>query len=116
MSKRRDSEDRRQQQLRRIGTNTPLCLGCGESDPLTFEKHHIAGRRHHEDLATICANCHRKLSHRQLDHAISAASTPKVQRQDIGHYLHGLADLLEMVAATLRRFASSLLGNERKSK
>jgi len=77
MAKKFDAEDRRQQQLRRLGTQNPICVGCGELDPAVLELHHIAGRKHSEDLSIVCANCHRKLSDKQRDHVPPGPTPPK---------------------------------------
>jgi hypothetical protein len=110
MTKPMDEEDRRQQRLRRLGTRTPCCVGCGETNPVVFEQHHIAGRKHSDDTATLCLNCHRKLSDKQRDHVPSGANEPTGPRATIVHYLLGLADLLALVVEALRRFGTWLMG------
>jgi len=110
MTKRIDAEDRRQQQLRRLGTQNPRCVICGEADPGVLEKHHIAGRKYHDDQAIVCANCHRKLSDKQRDHAPPGAVEPEGFLATIGHYLLGLADFLAKVVETLREFGAWLIG------
>jgi len=110
MAKQLDAEDRKQQQLRHLGTQKPICRTCGESHPATFERHHIAGRKHDDDEALVCANCHRKLSDKQRDHAPRGLNEPVGQTGKIGHYLLGLADLFEMIVEALRRFGAWLIG------
>jgi hypothetical protein len=110
MTKRNDAEDRKQQQLRRLGTQNPCCVACGESDPVVLELHHIAGRKHSEDLSIVCANCHRKLSDKQCDRTTPRPSDAVGQLGNIGHYLTGLADLLAMIVDALRRFGQWLIG------
>lgn len=110
MTKRLDAEDRKQQQLRRLGTQNPQCVHCGESDPAVLELHHIAGRKHHDDLAIVCANCHRKLSDKQRDDVPPVSPEPKGPLAKIGHYLLGLANFLAKVVATLREFGAWLIG------
>jgi hypothetical protein len=110
MTKRRDGEDRRQQRLRRLGTQTPCCETCGETDPAVLEQHHIAGRKYSDDTATVCLNCHRKLSDKQRDHVLPAREEPAGPLAGIGHYLLGLADLLAMVVETLRKYGAWLIG------
>jgi hypothetical protein len=109
MRRRMDEEDRRQQRLRRLGTQNPICVPCGETHPAVFEKHHLAGRKHHDDQALVCANCHRKLTDKQRDHVPSARAQPNRQSARIGHYLLGLADLLAMIVNTLRKFGAQLI-------
>lgn len=110
MTKRIDAEDRKQQQLRRLGTQFPQCVVCGERDPRVLEKHHIAGRRHSEELSIVCANCHRKLSSEQRDRVGYGATEVVGPLGNIGQYLLGLAALLEMIVAALRRFGAWLIG------
>jgi superfamily I DNA/RNA helicase len=114
MTERADAEDRRQQRLRRLGTQNPNCVACGESDPAVLELHHIAGRKHHVDLSILCANCHRKASDRQRNRIEGVeASDRRLDR--IGYYLLGLADLLEMVAGTFRSFGAWLIAHSGRS-
>jgi hypothetical protein len=114
MTKRRDAEDRRQQQLRRLGTQHPCCTTCAESDPVTLERHHIAGRKNHDDEAIVCANCHRKLSNKQRSHAPTASAEPAGKLGRIGHYLLGLADLFAMIVETLRKFGAWLIAESQR--
>jgi hypothetical protein len=110
MTKPRDAEDRRQQQLRRLGTQSPVCVSCGESDPAVLELHHIAGRKHSDNVSIVCANCHRKLSDQQRDHVAAGAAEAEGLLAKIGHYLLGLADLLALAVKALREFGAWLIG------
>ena len=110
MTKPLDEEDRKQQRLRRLGTRTPCCLGCGETHPAVLEQHHIAGRKYSDDTATACLNCHRKLSDKQRDHVPPGSSERTGPLAGIGHYLLGLADFLAMIVETLREFGAWLIG------
>jgi len=109
MTRRMDEEDRRQQRLRRLGTQNPVCVTCGESHPAVFENHHIAGRKYHDDQALVCVNCHRKLTDKQRDHSPQGPTPVASQSARMGHYLLGLADLLAMVVHALRRFGALLI-------
>jgi hypothetical protein len=115
MTQRVDEEDRRQQKLRRFGTQDPCCVVCGERDPAVLELHHIAGRKHHDDRSIVCANCHRKLSSQQRNHVPPGTQATGGQLRGIGHYLLGLADLLAMVVEALRRFGAWLIGDSPRS-
>lgn len=109
MTRKQDAEDRKQRRLHRLGTQAPSCACCSETNPAVFEDHHIAGRKHHDDTALICANCHRKLSDQQRDHVPQRRIKPAGPKSVIGHYLLGLADLLAMVVETLRQFGNWLI-------
>ncbi len=63
-----DFEDRLERRYRKLDTRNPACVCCGHNDPFALELHHIAGCKHHDDLAIVCRNCHRRLSDNQLDH------------------------------------------------
>jgi hypothetical protein len=114
MTKRKDAEDRKQQRLRRLGTQNPSCAACGESEPAVLELHHIAGQEHHDDVAIVCANDHRKLSDKQRDHGSRESTQPKSDFASMGHYLLGLADLLAMVVETLRKFGAQLIARSKR--
>ncbi len=104
-----DHEDRLEQQYRRLGTRNPSCVVCGESNPFCLELHHIGREKHHDDVSIVCRNCHRKLTEEQKGHIPPNASEPTGQLATIGHYLHGLCDLLAMILETLRNFAEWLI-------
>ena len=110
-----DHDDRLEKQYRRLGTRNPVCITCPESDPFCLELHHIAGRKHHEDLVIICRNCHRKLTEKQRGHVPAETIESRGPMETIGHYLLGLADLLAMVAKTLREFGAMLLEQARNA-
>src|ERR1700690_1531732 len=81
---------RRQNALERLGTNNPVCLACGEGDPIVQEKHHFAGRAFDEMTGSFCRNCHRKLSDRQKDEPGEIYEQPH-PLEVIAHWLWGLA-------------------------
>jgi hypothetical protein len=114
MTKEMDEEDRRQQRLRRLGTQDPICVACGESDPAVLELHHIAGRKYDDDVSIVCANCHRKLSDKQRDHVPLGRTQSDGQSARIGHYLLGLAALLVLIVETLRKFGTRLIAESKR--
>lgn len=109
MTTKRNAEVRKQQKLRKLGTQNPICVGCGESDPLVLEQHHIAGRKHSDDLAIVCANCHRKLSDQQRDHVPPGSEKAEGLLAKVGHFILGLADLFALAIETLREFGRLLI-------
>jgi hypothetical protein len=115
MTKRLDAEDRRQQRLRRLRSRYPICVATGESDSAVLDLHHIAGRKHHGDVAIVSANAHRKLSDQQRDHVPAESTPPKGELAKMGLYLLGLGDLFAMIAETLRRFGASMIRESREA-
>ncbi len=105
----KDDHDRLEQRYRRLGTRDPACVCCGERYPFCLELHHLAGRKHHEDLSIVCRNCHRKLSDRQRGYPAAWLEAPSGDRTILGFYLLGLCDLLSLIIDTLRRFGKRLL-------
>jgi len=101
-------EARIEKAKRRLGTRNPSCVACGERDPRCMELHHVAGRKHHDDTAIVCKNCHRKLSDQQLDHPSDEAGRNPLLAT-IGHYLMGLADLFRLLAESLIEFGKWLI-------
>jgi hypothetical protein len=109
-----DFDDRFEQQYRRLGTRTPVCICCGETDPFCLELHHLAGRQHHEDVVIVCRNCHRKLTNQQHDHTLPGVTGGAGSLADEGRYLLGLADLYARLVPTLRKFAEHLIAASKR--
>jgi hypothetical protein len=101
-----DNATAEQRRRARLGSDSPACAVCGEADTRVLELHHLAGRANDEVLATVCRNCHRKLSDPAAN-VRTPADPPAMERA--GRLLHGLAALLELLAATLRTYAAELL-------
>ena len=115
MSKRNnDRERRKQQRLERLGTNNPRCPGCGETRWYCFDAHHIAGRRYDDTIVSLCLNCHAEQSEFQKDHPATISSPPDPLER-IGHFLLGVADLLETLIRKLREFGHQLIEEARKA-
>jgi len=102
-------EKRRQHALERLGTNTPRCTECGETDWRCLEGHHIAARDF-DDGATVilCRNCHRKLSDHQKDHPEPTSSPPNLF-DCAGHFLLGLYDLFISLAEKCLEYGLALI-------
>lgn len=81
---------------------------------MCIDKHHIAGKKHHDDVALTCLNCHRKLSDKQRDYPSIWLEEPKDDLVRLGFYLLGLSDLLSILIGTLRAYAEKLLASEPK--
>jgi len=105
-------EKRRQKYFERLGTSTPRCSGCGETDPRVFEAHHIAGRRYDSVTTPLCVNCHRKVTDDQHDHPDRNKGGDRFLEQ-VGHFLLGLADLLRLAIERLVAFGEALIERAR---
>ena len=103
-----DATARLELRYHKLGTRDPACVCCGHDDPFALELHHIAGRKHHDDLAIVCRRCHPRLSDNQLDHP-EDRDGQDASLATIGHYLMGLADLFRMLAQTLAEFGKALI-------
>lgn len=102
----RADERRKQAAFRRLGTDRPQCVGCGEDDWRCLERHHAAGRAYDPETVILCRNCHRKLSDPR-DNAGAPADPPLLER--VGHYLLGLTALFLLLAAKLKDVARELI-------
>src|SRR5580704_13793384 len=57
---------KREQQLARLGSRTPICIYCDETAIECMELHHVVGRKLDSTLTEIrCRNCHRKIEFRR---------------------------------------------------
>ena len=103
-----DSERRKQARLEKLGTNTPSCGTCGLNDWSRIEQHHVAGQKHDNVMALLCANCHLIVTDDQKDHpAFDADADPLLS--SIGHFLLGLADMLRIAVEKLVEFGHQLI-------
>lgn len=103
-------ETRRQKAFDRLGTDSPTCVCCGETDWRCMELHHLEGKDFGKTLVCVCRNCHRKLSDMQKDHARSAEPGERpTSVESIGQFLQGLADLLIMLAEKLWEYGAYLI-------
>lgn len=108
-----DKETRKQKRLEALNTNHPTCVVCGEDDWRCLEQHHMAGQHYGDDLATVCRNCHRKLSDDQKDHPQKVEKSPS-RLESIGHLLLGIADLFALIVEKLRECGRFLIETARE--
>ena len=102
------AERRKQARLEKLGTDNPICGICGNSDWRTIEQHHVAGQKHDETVVLLCANDHRIVTDDQKDHAeVDPAADPFLNK--IGHFLLGLADMLQLIVEKLYEFGLALI-------
>lgn len=101
-------EVRKQRRLEKLGSNSPLCGACGESDWRCLELHHVADFGCDDCTVIVCRNCHRRVSDDQRDHpAFDPDADPMLHA--IGRFLLGLADLLRLAIERLTEFALALI-------
>ena len=104
-----DREDRKQRRHWRLQDRSPSCRICGYDRPMALERHHIAGRKHHDDTVIVCRNCHSELSDLQLDHRPAAEPKPPIEPERVGMYLLGLCDFHSLAIERMREFAVALI-------
>jgi hypothetical protein len=118
MSKRRTpteaSERRKQSRLHKLGTNTPRCARCGNSDWRVIEEHHPDSRKRDKLVVLLCANHHRIVTDDQKDHPPGAEGCD-LFLLSVGNFLLGLADMFAIIIERLYEFGEALiaLANER---
>jgi hypothetical protein len=101
-------ERRKQSRLHKLGTNTPHCATCGNSDWRVIEEHHPDSRRRDKLVVLLCANDHRIVTNNQKDHP------PGINGCDpfllsVGNFLLGLADLFAIIIERLYEFGETLI-------
>jgi len=118
MSKRKvptdQSERRKQSRLHKLGTNTPHCATCGNSDWRVIEEHHPDSRKRDKLVVLLCANDHRIVTDEQKDHP------PGVDGCDpfllsVGNFLLGLADMFAIIIERLYEFGETLIARANES-
>lgn len=107
-----DAEARQRKAYERLGTDSPKCIYCPETNPTVLELHHVAGRQYGNELVIVCRNHHRLLSNVQKDHPpkIIGCNDP---HEYWAHLLLSIADLLVLAVEFLRDIASKLLAHAR---
>lgn len=106
-----DTEKRKRARIRaayrRLGTSTPACAICGESNPFCLELHEPGGRKYNKMRMIVCRNCHRKLGDDAHDHFRPAWSPPD-ELEMVGLALLGEADLFARLSEKRRADAQIL--------
>ena len=101
-------EGRKQSRLHKLGTNSPRCAICGNTDWRVIEEHHVAGKKHDKRVVLVCANHHRILTYAQKDHPETEPNADEMLAR-IGNFLLGLADMFELIFERLREFGAALI-------
>ena len=104
----REYERLKQLRLEKLGTNTPRCAMCPETDWRVMEQHHVAGAGRDPTTVILCANHHRIVTYDQKGHPSSdTAADPLLART--GHFILGLADMLRVIVEKLVEFGHALI-------
>jgi hypothetical protein len=93
-----DRESRLRKAYERLGTNTPRCLICGQTNPLRLELHHPAQQEYDDETIILCSSEHDDASDWQKDHPRKIEDPPSVL-EIVAHWLFGLGDLLNIAAS-----------------
>ena len=103
-----DYERRKQSRLHKVGTNTPHCAICGNSDWRVIEEHHPDSRKRDKLVVLLCANDHRIVTDDQKDHSPGGDGCDPFL-QSVGNFLLGLADMLAIIIERLYEFGEALI-------
>ncbi len=99
-------------QAMRLGTANPVCVSCGESNPLRLvlpKGHHPTGElRDPRFQAPICASCHEEAHHRARGDGVTFGQREGRIEARTASRLRALASFLQMVVDYLRRWADEL--------
>jgi hypothetical protein len=128
-------EVRQEKQFRRLGTRTPQCKLCRESNPAALigrtqdiicyeceakksgkseiEQHHPAGQNNDSSTVPIPANDHRGLSDRQSDWPLNTLRNPEASpllkaAAAMRGWLDILAELIERILGWIPEFLEAL--------
>ncbi len=111
---------RRRRRQKRFGVQNPVCLLCSERNlecltAVTFdwleahqvliEEHHVVGKKHDPAfVAALCLNHHRLATEGLMQAGVSMFREPN-PRTRVALMLEALAVFLDMLAASVRRWA-----------
>jgi hypothetical protein len=91
------------------------CHICGHwDDPMVMDAHHVAGRSNDPFTITVCANCHRHLSHKQRSHSKEYSLQDKPPEVVMAFMLRGISDVLWLLSRKLRDLSDKMLESWRK--
>lgn len=107
-----NQERRKQTRLAKLGTSNPICLVCRESRWQCLELHHVAGKKHSDELVVLCKNCHAIESDRQKDQPDASIQSSRIE--SIGYQLLGLAGFFQQLAVKLKFNGELLIHTERE--
>lgn len=99
----------KQKALRRLGVKSICCVECGETDPDCFEKDHVDGQKHSDELRIMCVCCHRKRTKRQQTEHPPPGPNPKNVFEVGARFLLAEADYHDATGEKKRKLADKLL-------
>ena len=100
--------------LRKDGVRNSRCY-CGEDNPFTFERDHIAGQKSSDEVIGVCINCHLKRTSRQLTEYPPDNYDPKSPIVVMRNKVRGKIEHLELLTDHLRdleEFLNNLAAKE----
>jgi hypothetical protein len=99
-------------QLMRLGTHDPVCVSCGESNPLRLvlpNGDHVTGKNRDPGLrAAVCASCHLERHFIAQQQGIKFGRCESRVQARTAARLRALGSFLQMVAQYLFRWADEL--------
>jgi hypothetical protein len=107
----RRSDYRKARRRQEFGPS-PVCLTCGETDPVVF--HHLAGEANDCWIeGPVCANCHLR-AHEELRHfGVDLRHKPRTKLETIENVLRALSVFFRQLAEVFLRRAEELAGQIR---
>jgi len=100
--------DLRKEQRRRKFGPVPVCISCGESDPIAF--HEVPGHNNDPTIeGPLCLNCHAKAHEALRDAGVPlGAHPPRTMPERLQAVVRALATFFELLARSLHDWASRL--------
>ena len=99
-------------QIMRLGSEDPVCVRCGESNPLRLvlpNGHHGTGKKRDPKFQVIlCASCHQELHFLARLKGVAFGPREGHIKARMAARLRALALLLDMISDYLRRWANEL--------
>ena len=99
----------KQKTLRRLGVKSICCVECGEDNPVAFEKDHVDGRKHSDELRILCKRCHPIRTSRQLTEHPPTGPNPKNVFEVGARFLLAEADYHDATGERKRKLADMML-------
>jgi hypothetical protein len=108
-----ERDKRKERVFERLGTTSPRCPGCGDTDWRCLEMHHPIGRKRDPLTVNYCCNCHKILTDNGKDHPMTNFSKDPVLDRLVNLML-GLIDMLRLAADHLDELVRALIAREKR--